>query len=63
MTQIAVAMETWHYKKKQDVEDWLRQTCGPASRDTWRIVHEYGLTDLVMSTEVYTLFTLKWDTK
>lgn len=43
-----------------DITDWLTDTCGPPSEDTWYIFHDYDLKDLMFTREIGTMLYLRW---
>lgn len=46
--------------KQEIVEKWLKELYGPTTRETWYFEYDYDLVDLIMSDEIFTMYTLKF---
>lgn len=55
-----IAIENWPSNKEIQVLKWMRETFGTTSKKTWYVDHDYDLVNLIMSDEIYTMYTLKW---
>ena len=47
-------------EQEQEVYKWLKETYGPATKETWYEDIDYDLTAVVMSKDIYLMYKLKW---
>jgi hypothetical protein len=55
-----VSATRWPLSTRLEVEQWLEDMYGPQSLTTWYIDTDYGITDLVMNEEIFTIYSLRW---
>jgi hypothetical protein len=60
MEMLGVATERWTARHDQEVNQWLRACCGPSTKDTWWVDHDYDLITLIMSEDIYIMYKLKF---
>ena len=66
MKQYGFAIESWDWKRKQDVWQWLAEnfgecgTGGPNCDKRWGEDFDYGLQNLYMDEDVYVMYCLRW---
>lgn len=46
--------------QRKIVEKWLKELYGLTTKETWYFYYDYDLVDLVMSDEIFTMYTLKF---
>jgi hypothetical protein len=59
MNQYRLAIERWDWERKRDVRQWLETNFGPIHAQ-WDEEYDYGLENLCMNEDVYTLYLLRW---
>ena len=59
MNQHGIAIEHWGWKHKRDVFEWLGTNFGTIHY-RWGEEYDYGLENLWMDDDVYTLYLLRW---
>lgn len=58
--QYGIVTERWGHPRKLTVRHWLEKNFGPEG-DRWGEQYDYGLENLWMNEDVYTMYILKWN--
>jgi hypothetical protein len=55
-----IAIERLSFKQKVEVYDWLYETFGPDSDETWHEERDYEFVDIVVNDKIYAWYVLRF---
>lgn len=55
-----IAIERWSAAKDAEVINWLTESAGASTKDTWWVDRDYDLITLILCDELYLMYKLRF---